>query len=225
MRLAATAGAFGAGWSRDHDDGNMRKVDESQVDVGRSRCVPRARPMRWIRFVGICRRNELDRICLSGKQGLNSPAPSQIRKKGARHSSLLPPQCPHYAESQFSCMKVIQQTKVTAHAQVLFEALCSVPSDPRSHPASAPGSLQRELSSFGIIWIAYLAMSASASKHGGRQRSMGLRRSFSTSTKQESLFTEDWAHCTKWHMTSAITRQCSRTTFDSAISSWRAAAT
>jgi hypothetical protein len=37
-------------------------------------------------------------------------------------------------------------------------------------------------------------MWASASKHGGRQKILELRESFSTSTKQENLFVEDWVH-------------------------------
>ena len=86
-------------------------------------------------------------------------------------------------------------------------------------------SFQRELYSFGTIWIDCLEMWASASKHGGRQRSRELKDSFSTSAKQENLFVENWAHDTNGPTTSAITRQCSQTTFDSAISSWRVAAT
>ena len=85
-------------------------------------------------------------------------------------------------------MQVIRQKKITARAQASFGGLCSVPATPLSHPPYSPGSPQRGLYSFGTIWIDCLEMWASASKHGGRQRSRALRDSFSTSTKQENLF-------------------------------------
>src|SRR3990170_3918223 len=122
-------------------------------------------------------------------------------------------------------MQVIRQRKITARAQASFGGLCSVPAAPLSHPPYSPGSSQRRLCSFGTIWIFCLEMWASASKHGGRQRSRELKDSFSTSAKQEILFVENWAHGTNGPTTSATTRQCSQTTFDSAISSWRVAAT
>ena len=90
-------------------------------------------------------------------------------------------------------MQVIQQMKVTAHAQASSGGLCNVPAVPRSHPPYSPRSPQKGLCSFGTIWIDCLEMWASASKHGGRQRSRVLRESFSTSAKQENLFIGDWA--------------------------------